>query len=204
MTLGEFRALFLARLNRQDCTTDLTDGFIGEALARLNDEVRAPFMERVHFIDVVDNAMESFVLPTDYLEQIEVLVGTTPLSKLSYREALRKSASQAPAAYARYGNTIYLRGACPPDTRTQLLYYGSLSPIADDADTNEVLTSSPRLLLYAALSTAGDHFQHEKTGEWETRYRDARDALNQRALNDETAGGPMAIAPLYYDPGTGD
>lgn len=201
MNLGEFRALFLGRLNRDDCTTDLANGFITEAITRVQREVRAPIMERVHEVIVGPGNVSTFTVPSNYIEGFEVTVDDVPLGRMSYRQLLRER-NPAPRFYARYGPTIYVDGAVPEGATFRLFYYGAFDPLPTDADTNTLLSTSHDLALYAALSAAGDHYQHEKTAEWEARYAATRDALQLQAIEDEMRGGPQVVAPMYSDPGT--
>jgi hypothetical protein len=200
MNLGEFRALFLGRLNRDDCDTALADGFITEGITRIQREVRAPIMEREFSTVVGLGGVASFTVPSNYIEGFEVLVDDVPMNRLSYRQFLREQNS-APRVYARYGSSIFVNGAVPEGATLRLLYYGAFDPLPDAAATNTLLTTSPDLALYAALSAAGDHFQHEKTAEWEGRYVANRDAVQLQAIEDEMRGGPQMVAPMYSDPG---
>lgn len=200
MNLGEFRTLFLGRLNRDDCTNALADGFITEGITRIQREVRAPIMERTHDVIVGSGGAAEFTLPTNYLEGFEVLVDNVPLARRSYRQFLRETYSY-PAIYARYGATIYVSGNVGEGATFRLLYFGAFDPLPTDGDTNTLLETSPDLLLYASLSAAGDHFQHEKVAEWEARYVATRESLQMQAIEDEMRGGPQAVSPAYSDPG---
>lgn len=200
MTLGEFRALLLGRLNRNDCTTDLADGFILEAIERIEREVRAPFMERSLQLTAGPGGLASFPRPADYIEGFEVIANGRPLRRLAYRLFLRERNS-APSVYTRYGDTIRIDGALPEGGVLDFLYYGKFVWPANDGATNALLTEAHTLALYAALSTAGDHFQHEKTPEWEARYASTREGVQMQAIEDEMRGGPQAVAPIYTDPG---
>jgi len=200
MNLTEMRAMMLGRLNRDDCDDATADGFLTEGTTRIQREVRAPFQERVFYVDAAETAVATMVLPADYIEGIDVLVDGKPLDRLTYRVLMRKHETCA-RYYSRFSGTLYFRGACPPGSRVELLYYAAFAALDTDESTNALLTTAPDLLLYAALSVAGDHFQHEKTSEWEARYVSVRDALMNQAVEDEMRGGPQAIQPLYFDPG---
>lgn len=199
MNYGQVRASFLRRLNRDDCDNALADGFLDEGMRRVLRDCRLPSQERVVWFDATTQPIETIQLPVDYIEQIELTVDNEPLTKTSYRGLSRYHFAGAPRAYARYGNTIYLRGRAPQGSRVELLYYGAYSPLADDSAENEWTAAFPDVVIYAALSSAGDHFAHEKMGDWEARYITTRDALQNQAQQDEWSGGPMAVRPLYYE-----
>lgn len=200
MTLGELRSLVRTRLNRTDCDDTLADTFIEEGVSRIQRELRAPMMERLFYIDP-EGPASSFLLPVDYLEGFEVLVGGASLRRVSFRELTRMSTAGPPAAYARFGGQYFLRGAASVGQRIELLYYGEFTPIPDDASTNELLTSAPYLALYAALRPAGVHFQHEQSDIWEGEFQRELVTAQRQSVDDEMNGGPLAVSSLYYDPG---
>jgi hypothetical protein len=200
MNLGEFRALFLGRLNRDDCNATLADGFLAEALLRVQRELRAPFMERSRTTVPGPDPLDTFPLPIDHLETMEVLVDNVPLERMTHRKFLREVRT-SPSVYARVGRDILVKSAVPAGVPFTLWYYAEFAVPVVDTDTNELLQSDPDVALYAALSVAGDHFQHEKTAEWEARYVATRDALQVQSIEDELRGGPQVVSPMYHDPG---
>jgi hypothetical protein len=203
LTKAGFRQRFLRRLNRDDCPNDLADEFIEEGITRIQREVRAPFQEHVQYVDATETTgpVESILLPEDYLELVSILVARKPLRRKPVPALFEEPTQGPPRWFGRYGNTMFLRGPCPVGSRIELLYYRSFTGLAGENDTNELLTVAPDLLLYSALVPAGNHFHHEKTGEWEAFYTDRREALNAQALRDELSGD-QAVAPMYSDPGT--
>jgi len=203
MNLGQVRTRFQTLLNRDDCDGDQADEFLSLALGRIQRELRAPMMERVHYVDVSGEYLETLQLPVDYLEGIEVLVNGTPLRRESFRGLMQRATAlgNSPCLYARYRNSLYFRGSIPPGMRVEVLYYGEFTALSDDAADNELTLSAPELLIYAALSYAGDHFQHDLRAEWEGRYVSLLTALQEQVRADEFAGGSMAINPAYSDPG---
>ncbi len=203
MNLGQVRARFMALLNRDDLEDAQADEFLSLALGRIQRELRAPMQERVHYVDVEGQYLETLQLPVDYLEGIEVLVNGTPLRRESLRGLMQRATAlgSTPCLYARYRNSLYFRGAVPPGMRVEVLYYGEFTPLADDEADNELTLSAPELLIYAALSYAGDHFQHDLRAEWEGRYVSLLQALQEQVRADEFAGGSMAVNPAYADPG---
>lgn len=203
MNYAEVRAMFTALLNRDDCTGDQVVHFLGLATRRVHRELRTPITERVYVFDVPADgpALDRHPLPVGFVEAIEVVVAQVPLAKESLRGLLRRTDTQ-PACYARYGNLLYLRGPVPAGAALELLYYGDFTPLVEDTDTNELSTAAPDLLVYGALSFAGDHFEHDKRGEWEARYQTILASLVEQARSDEMGGGPLAVSPMYPDPGT--
>lgn len=199
MTLAEIRTRLLALCNRTDCTPALADIFLSQGMGRIQRELRAPIMERVMVVTAnADEPIEMISLPKDYMEMIEVLCDGQPLTRSgSYRALMRQNVNAAPCNYARFGNTLYLRGAAPGGSKVELLYYGSFSPLVADTDHNEATDSIPDLLVYAALTFAGDHFSHDNGAAWVARYQELLMGTQGQAIDDEFSGGPLAISPAY-------
>jgi len=204
MTKAELRALVLGRLNRDDCTPTDADRFIAEATDRIQREVlHFPNTERSAFVDVTTTPLSELAVPADWLETIDLLVGGRPLDQQPYRVLVTIPAGELAVAYARFNGNFHIRGSARQGERVELLYYGKFTPTPDDGDTNELLSYAPYLAMYGALSAAGDHYQHEKTADWEGRYAHLRDTLRAEIVEATWAGGPLAVAPAYRDPGIG-
>ena len=202
MKLADVKALFRGLLNRDDLEEGQDETFLALGLGRIQRELRAPLMERVHYADAVDQPMETLPLPADYLEGIEVLVNGTPLSRESYRGLMQMGTvnGSMPSLYARYRNTLYFRGAIPPGMRVEILYYGEFTPLVDDEADNELTLAAPELLVYAALCWAGDHFRMDQKMDWEARYQAILQSVHEQARADDFSGS-LAISPAYHDPG---
>lgn len=203
MTLGELRAQFLARLNRDDCTAELADSFISEGLLRIGREVRARFMETTLAVDTAAD-VSAFPIPADYAETIDVIANGWPLTRKSYREMLRLNVAgtACPSIYARQGSTIFVRGIVPAGGELSLIYHAKPAALVADGDTNTVTLNASDLLLYAALVPAADHFQQDKLAEWEARYALVKGELATEVSQEEAVGGSQVVEPMYYDPGT--
>lgn len=203
MNLGELRATFLARLNRDDCDAALADSFIAEGLLRIGREVRARFMETTLAVDTAAE-VSAFAAPADYAETVDLIADGVPLDRKSYREMLRSNVAPIarPSIYARQGSTFFVRGFVPAGSDLSLIYYAKPAALAADGDTNTVTLNASDLLLYAALVPAADHFHKDEKAEWEARYQQIRGELDMEASEEEATGGSQVVGPMYYDPGT--
>ena len=196
MNYGELKSQFLELLNRSDCTDGLAITFLRQGFSRIQRELRIPAMEREVYVETEAN-LDSVLIPMDFLELRDAIAGETPLEKVSYRQLLTKSAVGSPRFFARRGGEFVFRPMVPPGLTLTLLYYGECGPLASDEDVNELTAIAPDLCLYSALAYAGDYFTHDKSAEWEGRYQQIRDEMNEQALSEEFTGGPMCIQSAY-------
>lgn len=206
MTLLELRTRFISRLNRDDCTAALADGFIRESNDRIGRELRVRFTETSLEVLAPTEAVSTIAVPADYAQTVDIIVDDRPLDRTSYRELLAmgpNGTAWAARHYARQGATFYLRGPIPLGGVGVLIYHAKPATLSSDADTNTVTINCPDLLMYGALAVAGDHFEHAKTAEWEGRYAALMNQLMGESANEEITGGPLAVSSMYVDPGTG-
>jgi hypothetical protein len=160
-------------------------------------------MERALLINVATDPLLQFPVPKDLIQPIDILVpdrcgGSRALEKKSYRELLRYSTLIEPRYYARYQGVYQIRGALLPGLQMQFLYYGNFSPFANGDADNELSASTPDLAVYAALSYAGDTFQHPSTDRWEGRYQEIRGEVEQMGIDLDAEGGPQAMQAIYH------
>ena len=101
-----------------------------------------------------------------------------------------------PHAYARLGGTFHIRGAVPAAGAIELVYYGQATPLVNPTDSNELTSACPDALIYAALSFAGDHFEHPTAAAWEARYGSIMGAIQGDVVRLENTGGPAVIQPF--------
>lgn len=208
MNLAELRASMMNILDRDDCTTALANTFIGQALQRIQRAVRLPSMERLFVVSVgANDAPVTYIqIPPDLLEIIDVFVvapdgmNVTPLRHASFRQLTALSPRlTVPEAYARLQATLQIRGSVQPGSTIQLLYYGEMEALSADSDTNELSVSQPDVIVYGALSLAGDHFVHPKMSDWESRFQSYVGDLQQMANDLENSGGPASVALCQGD-----
>ena len=201
MNLGQVRAQFRQVLDRDDCSSDDADGWLALGLGRVQRELRAPYLERVFYVDVAGSAMSDLTIPVDYIGMIDVLVDGSPLKRTTYRELSRLPASTTPEWYARYRNFLYFKGSIPVGVRLEILYYGEATPLTGDTSTNEITSVCPDLLIYAALTYAADAYKLDNGSAFEGRYMSLLAQINQQAADDEIAAMSMVVSPYAYDPG---
>ncbi|MES1994446.1 MAG: hypothetical protein V4457_12855 [Pseudomonadota bacterium] len=205
MSYQDMKDDFVAILDRDDMTTAQADIFLRQGMSRIQRTCRLPSMERAQLITPTTFAMSEFPVPTDLIQIIDILVPLsgnsvgqmTSLKRLSYRRLMEQPSTATPFAYARGQTLIYLRGSIPIGTQLQFLYYGNFSSFASTTADNELSASFPDFGVYAALSYAGDHFEHPLTAQWEARYQSIKTEVQSLAIDLETEGGVQVIEPIY-------
>jgi len=199
------KADFLAILDRDDCTDAQADVFMQQGMSRIQRDCRLPSMERAQLITPTSVPMSQFPVPPDLIQIIDVLVpkeaSTTgqmrALKHVAYRKLMEYDNTDIPRAYARFQTQVYLAGAVTVGTQIQFLYYGNFSPFATADSDNELSASTPDLAIYAALSYAGDYFEHPLAAQWEARYQAIKAEVQAMAIDLETEGGIQVVQPIY-------
>lgn len=195
-------ASFQNILNRDDCSTAQATTFLQQGISRIQRDCRLPSMERALLITPDSIPMLFFSVPQDLIQPIDILAPgwdgmPKPLRKLPYRQLVGVSSLIQPEAYARYQGLFQVRGAVMPGAQLQFLYYGNFSPFASADSENELSASTPDLGVYAALSYAGDNFQHPNADRWEARYQEIKSEVTQMGIDLDAEGGPQVIQSPY-------
>lgn len=204
-TLADLRSSFLTLLERDDCDAALADTFLTTAMQRISRVARIPGMERfvVYNIGATDLPVTYVQVPPDLIQPIDFYVqrpGDTsmfPLDHQTMRQLVTIPLAADPTAYARMGAQFQIRGQVPAGSTITVYYYGELSSFTSDTDENELSASSPDLIIYGALSLAGEHFRHDRTDQWEARYQAYLNEITQQAEDVDANGGPQVVASAY-------
>lgn len=222
-SFNDMLADFKNILNRDDCSTTLATTFLTQAMQRIQRTARLPSMERV-MVETVSVNTTQIAVPADLLQvkdifvtrptgysaggqvitpDTQVLGSTTvqgPLMALQfmpYRQLLNISPSMLPKAYSRLQSTFQIAGAVLAGSAIELHYYGAFSPFATADDANEISSMAPDVVVYGALSIAGDFFQHPSTSAWEQRYEGYLAEVIQAGEDVDAYGGPMMISSAH-------
>jgi hypothetical protein len=208
-TFGEMRTKFLARLRRRDCTDELADGFLLDAIQRVQRVLRIPAMERVAIVTLNDESFfdnsNRLFLPSDYLQMVELsVVDPTGQRRKLMRKTVDEVLSLAvttdatPVAYAREGGSL-LFGPTPSDgTSLYFAYVAEFAELEEDDDENVISDIADDLIVYGALSYGCDHFNDKRGQAFEARFVQALSDLQQQADIDElTAGAQVALGFTY-------
>lgn len=201
MNKGQIREQVKALLNRNDVTDSQIDSFVELALSRIQRLLRIPTMERSFEADFSASFPDSFFLPVDFLEFIDVYHSSG--GKLQYKPfgqflSIPEGAG-TPKVYTRHGGRVMVKPTPPQGDKVSLLYYGEFPEFTDDLSSNWISDIAPELLIYGALSFAADHFIDDRKPVFEEVYARTIAELELQASMLEMSGAAMTIQPTYQD-----
>jgi hypothetical protein len=204
-TYGEVKTQFSDVLNRRDCTTSQKTTFFQQGFERIQRELRIPAMQKAVSIEVDEtNYVTGLTIPSDLIELDTITIDTDydswPLSRKALSEVLTASkVLDLPRIFARRGGE-WILGPFPLEgTAIRIDYFGEYPGVEADEDENIITIICPSLIVYAALSLAGDQFKDKRRDDWEKRYQQIRDELHGQADEDELSGG-SAVSQVYSWP----
>ena len=202
MSKAAIRSQFKALLNRNDCSNALADTFIDQAVGRIQRTLRIPTMERSAVVSFDEFLPDSFLLPPDFLEFIEIYRedahGGRKLRKVDRQTFLSfPRAGGYPSMYLRTGASVQVKPVPSIGQTLTLLYYAELTDLINDEDTNEVAEIAPELIIYAALSFAADYFVDDRKEAFEGVYARTYAEIDEQARLLEFSGADMAVQSAH-------
>lgn len=180
-------------LNRQDLAAQIPL-FIQFAEADLNTRLRC--REQIVRADAISD--DEFVqLPPDWLEAInlQIVSGTSPLRFVTLDEAdIIKHAQryQRVMSYSLMNGAIELVPAPTDNVEIEMVYYGKVPALSNASPTNWLLTKSPDVYLYGALTHAAPFLMDDqRVAVFGAFYSGRVQALNDDAQKSLTSGSPL-------------
>lgn len=146
-----------------------------------------------------------YTLPSGLLEvrRVELVTADTenyPLDPLGPNRLALVHRTARPWAWAVLGNRLQIRGVPGADSEFSVLYFGRLSALVADADTNAILQTHEGVYLHGVLHHIYRHTQDLELADAELGYfNDAADGLNEATRRKLGAAG----AGQSYDFGGG-
>lgn len=188
----------LARWMFRDDMADIIPDFIALAEAKINRDLILR-----EFETVTSGAGESFPMPDDTQSVTRIsVVGfdgrkrvipyVTPANQGRYAP----SAGTEPQAFIVEANTVIFM---PPGASAawEMVYYPAIPALSDDAPTNWLLTRSPDVYLFGALTEAEPYlYNEERMPMWQQKYADAVAGL---MASDERQQFPQAGLQMRTD-----
>lgn len=187
-------------LDRSDLSARV-DTFIDIAEARHAREIRIREMLSSDTLTLSEDST-TISLPDDFLDfyalRVKVPDATSgrkylpgveevTLAELSSRAILD---NRRPCGFTVH-ETIEFSAPADQDYEVEFFYYSMLPALADDQQTNALLTKAGDVYLYAALSASAPFLLNdERVPVWESLYVAARDGLN-RSSRESRRGGPL-------------
>ena len=202
MNKGALRTHFKALLNRSDCLNALADTFIDQGISRIQRVLRIPSMEAIQTY-AISSQTGSIALPATALEVIDIYHNNSALTRVPLHEMLAmKATGQAgtSAHFTQQGTTILLFPE-PPSGTVNVSYYGPFATMTADSDENSLAATSADLIMYAALSYAGDYFLDERAPIFEQKYGQFLAEEQEQANEAAQAGSIQVMRPsaIYAD-----
>lgn len=201
-TYAELKTSVASWLHRDDLA-DLIPDFIALAEARIARDFRLRVQIATSAISTVA-ASQTVTLPAGFLEFENLSVSSSIERQLSYvtpeqLDARFPSGSNTgiPAVYTIIGEQIYF-GPTPDAVYTvNAIYYKRFDALANDADTNWLLTYHPSIYLFAACAEAAPWMLDDaRIQVWEQKY--AADAKALQSTDDESirSGSSLRVRAL--------
>ena len=187
-TYSELKTAVGDWLNRSDLTSAIPN-FISLAEAQMNRQIRHRKM-----VVRADATLDTpyFAVPSDWQENIRFQLNTNPITPLVYvtPEQLVEDSqvyvtSGQPMFYTMVGQQFQVLPTPDGSYTSELLYYGKIPALTDAAPTNWLLTESPDIYLYAALTQSAPYLKEdERVSVWAGLYQTL---VNDMKVADERA-----------------
>ena len=198
MVFSDFQTIFTNWLNRSDLDAPTMNIIIDRAMARVNREARLTGMERTYTpaADQPDGTWLNIAIPTDFIAMEYFMADGRMIDPCTLGQVLRMpNVAGHPRGFARQGGYWLLKPRATHNVT--VVYYGQFDPLVNPTDTNSLLAAAPEVLLWAALSYAGDFFKMEETQTWEQRYQDELSKLQQQSQDADFFASPQGVVPAH-------
>ena len=204
MTYGELQTHFTAVLNRRDLTATLRDTFLQMGIARIQRELRAPFMEKSVLV-TIGSSYDGIEIPSDYIALVALTatVGTTTykLQRVDLETAKAEEAkgTAPPRVFARQGGKWVLGPTPAEDDVIRIDYYGEVGELSAADDENTLTIIAWDLIVYAALVLAAEYYLDRRLETFNDRYTQTLAALQGQADYDEISDAFMRPKDRFED-----
>jgi hypothetical protein len=204
-TYSEVRTKFKDRLRRRDCTDALADGFLSDAIKRIQRVARVPAQEATvsTTLDSTNYGTDGILyLPNDFIQMREVTANdqfTLIRKPLNYVLQMATAQSGTPLYYARRLNgLIFAPEPLLDETEIRIDYWADFPEFNSTDDTPGYLSDSAEdLLVYGALSYACDHWEDKRAPRCEERFVQILSDIQTQADMDELSEASVAQAFAY-------
>lgn len=206
MDYGELKTQFEGLLKRRDMTATQSDTFLQQAVSRVQRVLRIPPQEKSVTITYDGDTFTDgeIPIPNDYLRLIAM---TATRSDGTEYEVKQKDLSSVlndrylggsePHSFARRGG-VWVFGPTPAvDTVIRIDYYSEFSALSASTDSNFLTEGPTDLVIYGALSFAGDWFIDKRAPIWEARFQSIVAELQAQSDQDALMSAESSAAYDY-------
>ena len=199
MAIATYSELKIAIANwlRNDELVPRVPEFIALAEDRIAQDERFRVRAMETSTDLTISATE-VALPTGFISARRLYIDGNPKKRVGFIAPedfwIRNAANQTslPKWFTIEGENIVF-GPSPDTTYTgKLLYWKRFDALANDTDTNWILTNARGLLLYGALIEAGTYFPNDpRVQNWMAAYEDEVRKVQKANRRDRYSGAPL-------------
>lgn len=199
MNKQEVRSLIKGLINRTDCTDSLIDQYISLAEKNIQRTLRLPFMEKGIELTAFSGSVETFEIPQDYIELVNIASADGLLTRVSLDQLLRHPKEGPPKYFCRDRFYWRFRPNVAPGKSIVVTYYAEIPALEAITDSNMLSELAPDLLAYTASSLLCDYFIDDRKGNFTQLAQDAFSAIQLQFYDQEISGGETVMQPSYKD-----
>lgn len=202
-TYGTLKSEIASYLARDDLTAHIP-GFIALCEDRIAHDLRIPAMETTEDLTI---SSQFVAKPTGYLEGRRIYLATNPVTKVEFMSTNNfwakyvSSLTGMPKVFTAEGSNLVF-GPAPDATYTgKILFYKRLTALADDADTNWVLTNARGLYLYGSLLEAQPFIRNDpRMATWAAMWDNILDRVTKAGEREQYSGGVLTVQNDFVGP----
>ena len=194
MTFGKLKRALTAIINRKDLSDELAGDLINRGIADIERELRIGPMERVVETPEFDGGANSILIPTGYLELIDLFSDDRQLIQKDKAALFNRQYVDGPEVFSKVADRWLIAPAPPAGSKLYLHYFSESPELVSDEDENVWTKAGFNAALYAAAVLATDIFQMEDevTARWTSKVAGYVRAISDQD-NREVWSGPLNI-----------
>lgn len=197
-TYGDVKAKFVSRMNRRDMTDTMADGFLQDAIKRIQRTMRIPCMEKTILVTVgADYTTNGGVpIPSDFIKVRNVSYNDIEFPRQADEAQVMPMSFNigVPTAFCRRG-ALWVFGPTPEQGGVlRISYWAEFAPMFAPTDETVLTDIADDLMTYGALAYACDHFSDKRGNTFEARFLQIKQDIEDQADEDETSDA--AVRPV--------
>jgi hypothetical protein len=208
MNYGELQAQFEGLLKRRDMTPTQSSIFLQQAVSRVQRVLRIPPMEKSVAVTYDGSTFHDgqIPIPNDYLRLIGITVSTPYGEKEVKQKDLAtvlndrsSGVADTPRSFVRRGGLWEFGPEPLVGTVIRIDYYDEFPTLSAPTDSNFLTAGPTDLVIYAALTYAGEWFVDKRTPTWEARFQSIVAEIQNQADQDALINAEASSAYCIPD-----